>query len=60
MPRPAGLAFDGGAGQIKFVNPLLGSVPHTISAWLDQRTTEAKNQMDPATFYTVGPAMADR
>ena len=35
----AGLAFDGGAGQIKFVNPLLGSVPHTISAWLDQRTT---------------------
>jgi hypothetical protein len=34
-----GIAFDGGAGQIQFANPLTGGGDHTISLWVAQQTT---------------------
>jgi hypothetical protein len=33
-----GVSFDGVDDQINFANPLAGNGPHTISAWVDQRT----------------------
>jgi hypothetical protein len=34
-----GIDYDGGNGVINFTNPLMGSGPHTISAWVSQRAT---------------------
>jgi biopolymer transport protein ExbB len=34
-----GLDFDGTTNEVAFTNPLLGSGPHTISVWVDQRAT---------------------
>lgn len=34
-----GIAYDGGNGVIDFANPLNGNGPHTISAWVSQRST---------------------
>jgi hypothetical protein len=34
-----GLRFSGGNDEVTFSNPLLGSTPHTISAWVDQGAT---------------------
>jgi Concanavalin A-like lectin/glucanases superfamily/Domain of unknown function (DUF2341) len=33
-----GLDFDGNVEQIQFANPMTGANPHTISAWVSQRT----------------------
>ena len=38
-----GIAFDGVADQIQFTNPLIGGGPHTISAWVDSRTSTTYN-----------------
>lgn len=35
----AGIDFKGGTDQIAFMNPLTGSGVHTISLWINQRTT---------------------
>jgi hypothetical protein len=34
-----GIDFDGSDDEITFVNQLSGNTPHTISAWVNQRTT---------------------
>ncbi|MGH7284190.1 MAG: DUF2341 domain-containing protein [Polyangiaceae bacterium] len=34
-----GVAFDGGAGEITFTNPLSGNTAHTISMWVSQGST---------------------
>ena len=38
-----GVEFSGGADQITFANPLTGGTSHTISAWIDQRTTNTND-----------------
>jgi len=40
-----GVAFDGGAAQISFGNPLAGTTPHTISLWVSQRTTTTNDAL---------------
>ena len=34
-----GIQFDGGLGEVAFVNPLAGNTPHTISLWVRQTGT---------------------
>lgn len=34
-----GIDFKGGDQQVTFTNPLAGNTPHTISVWINQRTT---------------------
>jgi hypothetical protein len=51
-----GIAFDGtGAGVINFTNPLLGSTPHTISAWVDQQPVT-----HTSAIVTVGTPATDQ
>jgi hypothetical protein len=38
-----GINFTDGGDQITFVNPLTGNGPHTISAWVNQRTTNTND-----------------
>lgn len=38
-----GIDFSDGTDQIAFTNPLTGNTPHTISAWINQRTTTSND-----------------
>jgi hypothetical protein len=40
-----GIDFSGGNDQISFANPITGSGAHTISLWIDQRTTNNNDAM---------------
>jgi biopolymer transport protein ExbB len=40
-----GLQFEGGDEEITFSNPLTGASPHTISAWVDQGTTNSNDAL---------------
>jgi trimeric autotransporter adhesin len=40
-----GIDFDGGSSQITFTNPLSGNTAHTISLWIDQRTTNTNDAL---------------
>lgn len=38
-----GVNFSDGTDQISFTNPLTGTTPHTISLWINQRTTTSND-----------------
>ncbi|NVB81059.1 MAG: DUF2341 domain-containing protein [Kofleriaceae bacterium] len=40
-----GIEFSGGSDQISFTNPIAGSGAHTISLWVNQRTTTNNDAM---------------
>jgi hypothetical protein len=40
-----GLDFDGSNDEITFSNPITGAGPHTISAWVNQRTTTSHDAL---------------
>jgi hypothetical protein len=44
-----GITFDGASKQIRFTNPYVGSGPHTISAWVNQKAATSYD-----TIVTVG------
>lgn len=51
-----GFSFDGTSrSMVTFTNPLLGSTAHTISAWVDQKSTTAYSAI-----LTVGSAGTDQ
>jgi hypothetical protein len=51
-----GFSFDGSSrSMVTFTNPLLGNTPHTISAWVDQKSTTAYSAI-----LTVGSPGTDQ
>jgi hypothetical protein len=40
-----GIDFDGSDDEITFVNSISGNTPHTISAWVNQRTTSTNDMV---------------